>query len=106
MEAVALSLQARAPGLRNLHLELLVAGDAGDAGGAGDARFVVQHISSLEALQLKGQSRYGLKAALCSGIPKARMPSEPSEPSVKSCESHQLVKWIQISWYQKLSESF
>lgn len=66
-------LQARAPGLRNLHLELVVAaGDAGDAGDAGvaAARFVVQHISSLEALQLKGQSRYGLKAALCSGIPK------------------------------------
>lgn len=48
--------QVRAPGLRNLHLELvLAAGDAGDAGdagaGAGDAaHFVVQHISSLEAI--------------------------------------------------------
>lgn len=76
-------LQARAPGLRNLHLELLVEGDASTgeaeasavpegraAPAAPAARFVVQHISSLQALQLKGQSRYGLKAALCSGIPK------------------------------------
>ena len=92
--------QARAPGLRNLHLELVVAaGDAGDAGDAGvaAARFVVQHISSLEAKSLRPQS------GVVQWHPQSPEPSEPSEP----CESHQLVsKCIQISWYQKLSESF
>ena len=122
--------QARAPGLRNLHLELVVAaGDAGDAGVAA-ARFVVQHISSLEAsLSPTLPTPHGHPWRLCraptflifpglaaegpkslrpqSGVvqwhPQSPEPSEPSEP----CESHQLVsKCIQISWYQKLSESF
>ena len=32
-------------------------------------------VVSFEALQLKGESRYGLKAALSNGIPRARRPS-------------------------------
>jgi len=31
-----------------------------------------------QALQLKGESRYGLKAALSNGIPRARWPSCPA----------------------------
>lgn len=55
-------LQASHSALRNMHLEQ-VEGDV--------RRYKVQHISSLKTLELKGASRYGLRAALANGIPKS-----------------------------------
>lgn len=68
-------LQVRYPGLRNMHLEIEAEHGEGGEGAEGTEkevrhRFVAQHISSLKALQLKGESRYGLKAALSNGIPR------------------------------------
>ena len=55
-------LQGSHSGLRNMHLEQ-VEGEL--------RRYKVQHISSLKTLELKGASRYGLRAALANGIPKS-----------------------------------